>query len=196
MTGIFVLKMDLLPLEEGNWYRGTLVRVCVCVYVCTYVCVCVCVWMYVCVCVFMCVCVYVCNMHIYILHTSWIIIHAKYWHKFYAIIVLIIVRTYICTCSGKKTLGGDTKSSLFYILIRDYGALEVTNPAVILTFTLTLNILLYFSSSCASSFFFFFIFSSSSFLRTSFSTYSSFSLLALYFIISIHYFLRRFSHIS
>ena len=27
---------------------------------------------------------------------------------------------------GKKTLGGDTKSSLFYILIRDYGALEAT----------------------------------------------------------------------
>ena len=27
---------------------------------------------------------------------------------------------------GKKTLGGDTKSSLFYILIRDCGALEAT----------------------------------------------------------------------
>jgi DNA-directed RNA polymerase III subunit RPC1 len=27
---------------------------------------------------------------------------------------------------GKKTLGGDTKTSLFYILIRDYGPLEAT----------------------------------------------------------------------
>ena len=33
---------------------------------------------------------------------------------------------FLSLSAGKKTLGGDTKSSLFYILIRDYGALEAT----------------------------------------------------------------------
>ena len=33
---------------------------------------------------------------------------------------------FLSASEGKKTLGGDTKSSLFYILIRDYGALEAT----------------------------------------------------------------------
>jgi hypothetical protein len=36
----------------------TLLRVCVCVYVCMYVCMCVCI--YICVCVCVCVCMYMC----------------------------------------------------------------------------------------------------------------------------------------
>ena len=39
---------------------------------------------------------------------------------------MVFMRMNARTYTGKKTLGGDTKSSLFYILIRDYGALEVT----------------------------------------------------------------------
>ena len=32
----------------------------------------------------------------------------------------------LCGNLGKKTLGGESKSGLFYVLIRDFGALEAT----------------------------------------------------------------------
>ena len=31
----------------------------------------------------------------------------------------------LCGNLGKKTLGGESKSGLFYVLIRDFGALQV-----------------------------------------------------------------------
>jgi hypothetical protein len=84
------------------------VKVCgVCVRKSVYVCV--------------CECMYICTNT----YHKTISKHTKYYHTIHAFIVLTIVRTNVCTYTGKKTLGGDTKSSLFYILIRDYGALEV-----------------------------------------------------------------------
>jgi hypothetical protein len=35
----------------------------------------------------------------------------------------------LCGNLGKKTLGGDSKSGLFYVLIRDFGALQVNKWA-------------------------------------------------------------------
>lgn len=32
----------------------------------------------------------------------------------------------MCGALGKKTLGGESKSGLFYVLIRDFGAAEAT----------------------------------------------------------------------
>lgn len=100
------------------------------------------------------------------LHTKISGIHAKCQQSSHATIILIIVRTHACTCSGKKTLGGDTKSSLFYILIRDYGALEVTDRSCWLSSSLSLS--LYSFIYLRSSFFFFLL------LLSSFPTYSSF----------------------
>ena len=84
---------------------------------------------------------------IVIINYYWFLFHTIY----YSLIIFFSIYFFISfhfifpisiMIIGKKTLGGDTKSSLFYILIRDYGALEVRHRLFIELFSF---ILLYFT---------------------------------------------------